>query len=488
MTMIKSATRLFAFLLLAYPATAATYYVSPLGNNSNNGLSPGTAWLTLQYASNTVVAGDSVIVMPGNYTGFYHTTSGTAAQRIVFFAQSGVLINAPNATTPDGINLEGASYVVIDGFHIYGMPRTGIRSVLNDHVIIRNNLADSCYKWGILTGFSDDILIENNECSRSVDEHGIYFSNSADNPVIRNNHSWGNNACGIHMNGDISLGGDGIISNALVENNILHDNGVNGGSAINCDGVQNSRIQNNLAYNNHASGISLYMIDGGGSSSANVVVNNTILQPSDGRWALNISDGSINNVAFNNIFYSSHTFRGSISIDAASMPGFRSNRNVVTNRMSNDGGSSNMTLAAWQAATQRDSNSVVAAPAALFVNPAADDHHLLSTSPAKDLGRANYYNIIAPLNDIEMLARPQGIYHDAGCYEYPEPTWVEESALLMASWNNISPDEKIVVFDLSGRLIYSGAMNELPAEILPCSIFIVSTADGRKVRKTFLVK
>jgi parallel beta-helix repeat protein len=485
---MKSVTRILAFLLITLQAGAATYYVSPSGNNSNNGLSAGTAWLTLQHASNTVAAGDSVIVMPGNYTGFYHTTSGTSSQRIVFFAQPGVLINAPNATTPDGINLEGASYVVIDGFHVYGMPRTGIRSVLNDHVIIRNNRADSCFKWGILTGFSDDIIIENNECSRSVDEHGIYFSNSADNPVIRNNHSWGNNSCGIHMNGDISLGGDGIISNALVENNILHDNGVAGGSAINCDGVQNSRIQNNLAWNNHASGISLYMIDAGGGSSGNVVVNNTILQPSNGRWALNISNGSINNLAFNNILYSTHAFRGSISIDAASMSGFHSNYNVVTNRMSNDGGSTVMTLAAWQTATQNDSNSVISTPTALFVNPAVNNYHLLFSSPAIDLGIASYYSVLAPAVDIEAATRPLGGYHDAGCYESPVPGDVTENTIPFLSWNKISPDEKIVVYDLSGRIIYSGIMRELPGDVLPLKVYLIRTLGRQRTLKTFFIR
>ena len=79
---------------------------------------------------------------------------------------------------------------------------------------------------------------------------------------------WGNSQNGIHMNADASLGGDGIISDALVEENVLYDNGATGGSAINCDGVQDSRIQNNLVYDHHSSGISLYMIDGGAASAA----------------------------------------------------------------------------------------------------------------------------------------------------------------------------------------------------------------------------
>ena len=88
------------------------------------------------------------------------------------------------------------------------------------------------------------------------------MSNSADRPVIRGNTSRGNRQCGIHINGDASQGGDGIISGARIENNLISDNGRGGGSGINCDGVQDSKIQNNLLYENHSSGISLYRVDG----------------------------------------------------------------------------------------------------------------------------------------------------------------------------------------------------------------------------------
>ena len=67
---------------------------------------------------------------------------------------------------------------------------------------------------------------------------------------------------------------------------MIYDNGRGGGSGINGDGVQNSVIRNNLIYNTHASGISLYRIDGGGGSSGNLVINNTVLVAGDGRWAL----------------------------------------------------------------------------------------------------------------------------------------------------------------------------------------------------------
>ena len=74
-----------------------------------------------------------------------------------------MVVNSPQpGRTPDGINLEGADYVTIEGFTVVGMPRAGIRSVLNHHVTIRNNVGDHNGRWGIFTGFSDDLLIENN--------------------------------------------------------------------------------------------------------------------------------------------------------------------------------------------------------------------------------------------------------------------------------------------------------------------------------------
>ena len=202
-----------------------TFYVATTGDD----LGPGTSanpWRTLERASNGVQAGDLVIVRAGTYAGFDLRISGTQANPIEFRAEAGVTVNTPNPVTPNhGINLEGASWVVIQGFTVTGMPRAGIRAVLNHHVTIRGNTCNANGYWGVFTGFTDDVTIENNTASNSVTEHGIYVSNSGDRPIIRHNHLFGNNANGVHMNGDISQGGDGIISGALVEGNIIHDNG-----------------------------------------------------------------------------------------------------------------------------------------------------------------------------------------------------------------------------------------------------------------------
>ena len=396
-------------------AVAADFFVDPLGSDAASG-SALAPWRTLQHAADVVGPGTRVTVRPGNFVGFYLETSGTPAAPIEFFAEPGVLINQPNATTNDGINLEGASHIIIDGFRVAGMPRAGVRSVgfaddFAEFVTVRNVEATNNGVWGIFTGHVDDLLIEDNRTSGSLDEHGIYVSNSGDRPIIQNNTIWGNHGSGIHMNGDLSQGGDGIISGALVSGNIIYDNGLIG-SGINMDGVQNSLIENNLIYDNHSSGISLYQIDAGGPAKNNVVVNNTVHIASDGRWALNVQDGSTGNKAFNNILISDHATRGAIDVCGDCRPGFVSDYNVVIPKFTSDG--TNYSLAQWRTATGNDTHSLVATAAALFVNPAAGDYHLLPTSPARDAGTAT----LAPAFDLDRTPRPIGAKFDVGAYEF----------------------------------------------------------------------
>jgi parallel beta-helix repeat protein len=422
---------LTCLLLLLYFNTSSaqtTYYVSENGSNSNNGLTPQTAFATLQYAADIVSAGDSVLVLEGNFVGFDIRENGTQNSPIVFKSiETNVVIDERNSVTTDGINIENASWIVIDGCEVKDQPRAGIRAVVSDFITIKNNYCHNNYRWGIFTGFTDDITIENNSCSFSEDEHGIYVSNSSDRPIIRNNHSFNNNGCGIHMNGDISMGGDGIISNAVVEGNILHDNGYGGGSAINMDGVQESEIFNNLIYNNHATGIAMYQIDGGDASKNNNVYNNTVIQPSDGRWCIISVNGSTGNTIYNNILINHHSFKGSIAVDAASMIGLVSDYNVLVNRLSDDDGSSNMTLSQWQSLGY-DLHSMIADPESqIFVDHANSNFHLLQNSQAVDAGT----NLVLPtvFEDLDNISRPQGSGFDIGCYEYNTITSVEQNNL-----------------------------------------------------------
>jgi parallel beta-helix repeat protein len=496
---------LMAFAIFSV-VNASTYYVSNEGNNSWNG-SQNKPWETLQYAAGQVHEGDTVRVMAGEYAGFCmgwdDEAEGTNGNPIVFKTNAGVTITSHNIHTDDGINLEGVSYIVIDGFTLTNttgnIPRAGIRSVTNTGVVIRNNTIDGMGTWGILTGFSDNILIENNRCSNSVEQHGIYFGNSGDNPIIRGNTCFGNNGCGIHINADVNMGGDGIINNALVEGNIIYNNGVDGGSGINCDGVQNSIIRNNLLYNNHASGISLYQIDGAEPAYNNKVINNTILMPEDGRWALNITDGSSGCTVFNNIFFSNHSFRGGLVIDAASLTGFTSDYNVVIDRLSPDGDATILTLEEWQSATGQDLHSYVSTPAQVFTG--SNDFHLKTGCDAIDHGTESN----APATDIEGRTRPWGEGYDIGAYEFGAPvdltTEKEENKTTIypnpiKDFIMIKSDEPITeieILDLKGNVVHHQDVDNLnevkvPVSKLGKSIYLVCVHSNNRLIVKKVVK
>jgi parallel beta-helix repeat protein len=408
-----------AFLAGPDRALAETYWVAPppAGSDAHGG-TLNEPWATLQHAASSIGPGDTVIVRAGSYAGAHLTTSGTSAQRITLRAQPGELVRivADNPVTPDGINLEGASFVTVEGFVVEGRTRAGIRAVLCEHVTLRGNRLDDNGRWGIFTGFCDDLLIEGNVASNSRDEHGIYVSNSGDRPIIRGNRIFGNHANGIHLNGDLSQGGDGVISGARIERNVIFDNGQGGGgSGINCDGVQGSILRNNLIVDTHASGISLYRIDGGGPSSGNRVLHNTVLVASDGRWALNVRDGSIGNTVRNNVLHSAHSYRGAITISVDSLAGFTSDSNAIEGRFTTDDGDSVLTLAQWRALTGQDQGSFATDLSGLFADPEADDYRPQPEGPLVDAGE----ELPDVTEDLLGIPRPVGAGPDIGAYEDP---------------------------------------------------------------------
>ena len=415
-----------AALAFSGTASASTYYVSTSGQDSNPGTA-ATPFRTIQHAADVVSAGDTIIVRPGSYAGCRIGRSGTAGAACTLQAESQgtAVINSPSPANRHSSLIEienfdaAVSYWVVDGFEVSGSPKYGVDLRNTDHVTVRNCKVHGSAVTGIFLAFSYHPLIQNNE-SYTNGEHGVYQSNSGDFPIIRGNNLHHNASAGLHMNGDRNFTpGDGIISFAVIEKNAIWENGRLGASGINCDGVSDSIISNNLLYNNHASGVSLYAIDGAEGSSRNRVYNNTIVMPSDGRWCVNIpaaAEGQSNpsgNKIENNVLYTPHAFRGSISIWGSSVPGFESDYNIVVNRFSDDGGGTNMPLSAWRS-LGFDRHSVVSTPDQLFVNGSAFDYHEKEGGPAIDAG-----TILADVtDDLDGVPRPQSGKCDIGCYEF----------------------------------------------------------------------
>jgi hypothetical protein len=421
------------------PAQAGTTYYVAMGGADGADGSTDHPWATLQHAVDSVAPGDTIVVREGEYVGCRIERSGTAGAWITLQAEAGatVQITAPGLGNAHNSNIEvetwegdgTVAYWIIQGLEVSGAPSWGIdirasESAHTHHVIVRyNRVHDNGLgtgRTGIFLAFVDDALIEFNESDHNG-EHGIYCSNSGDRPVVRGNVLHDNVGCGVHMNGDESMGGDGVISDGVVERNVIYENGVEGGAAINMDGVENTIVRNNLLYNNHAGGIAIFQENGGICSSGNRVLNNTIVMPADGRWAINIADPEcVNNVLFNNIILTHHSWRGSVTIPEAGLSGFQSDYNIVEDRFSADGDNSTITLAAWQALGY-DAHSLIATTDQLFQDEAGADYHLLPGGPAVDAG-----TVLADVTkDLDGVPRPWGPAYDIGAYEYREvASWV----------------------------------------------------------------
>lgn len=402
-------------LLMLWPLAleAGTYHVSERGKDDG----PGTAeapWKTLQHAAEAVKPGDTVVVEPGVYDGFELTTSGQPGARIRFTARPGVIVDrGPEHGSRDNINVEGASHVDIEGFEVTSAWRAGIRAAECQHVHIRRNHVHDNGRWGIFTGFCDDLVIEDNIASGARREHGIYVSNSPKRPVIRGNRIFGNRQAGIHLNGDISQGRDGMVVDALVENNLIYGNGARGGAGINCDGCTGAKFRNNILYDNHANGITLYKIDARAPSTNNAVVHNTIWMSARSRWCIRIVDGSTNNTFASNICLTDHAEHGAIDIDEPSLRGFASENNALVERFTTTDGNATLPMDGWRKKTGQDRRSIAARAADLFVDPDRRDLRLRPESPAIDRSAGK----LALSHDYFGNRRPAGKAADIGAVE-----------------------------------------------------------------------
>lgn len=411
-------------LLTATAPHAATYYVSPQGSDTNSG-SASQPWFTLQKAANSVRAGDLVLVADGTYTGMQVRADGTASAPITFRADGqNVVVNAPNSSTPDNINLEGADYVVIDGFKVENAPRVGIRAVTSVGDVIHGNTVTGSGLTGILTGFAVDVEISDNVSSGALTQHGIYVSNSStadDNPVVRGNECFDNYQNGIQFNGDCNAGGDGIISGAVIEDNIVHHNNWKGLSLIS---LQNSLIRNNIIYDNGlsagAGGIHLADQPGCGKpSSYNTVVNNTVDEPRI--TGIRMSNGSTGNTIFNNVV---------VGPDGSKL--------IVDEVGGND--------------IDASSNLETTSDTGLFVSPSTGDFRLAAQSAAVDLGAATYDGLPAPAVDAVGTQRPQGLRPDAGAFEQMTATGVSNTPAFAVDLEQNVPNpfnpSTVITFDV----------------------------------------
>jgi parallel beta-helix repeat protein len=370
------------------------------------GVGPKSDFPTLQKAADAAQPGDTVVLEPGLHGGFRTMRNGTKNAPITFRGEPGAIIHVNGNSPPDHVAVRH-DWIVVTGFTVRHAQRAGISVIEASDVVVSNNVVGPNGVWAIFTGFAPRVRIENNKAFGSAKQHGIYVSNSrepADRPIVRGNECYANAASGIQLNGDCRMEGDGILHEALIENNVLHDND---SKALSLISIEDCLIQNNLIFRNGrrdgAAGIHLTDEPGCGKPSRrNLVVNNTIVES---RMAgIRLSDQAQDNILFNNL--------------------------MVGRGITDEVGLNQIDAA---------SNHVAKEPRDVFAQPENGDYRLRPLLPLP-AGASNYAGRTAPKQDLSGMRRdelrPAIGACDTQCEELPLPGKFDAAA--EAAWNPAS--------------------------------------------------
>jgi hypothetical protein len=252
----------------------AIYYVSTLGNDSNNG-GPATPWLTVQKALNSALSGDNVTIVGGTYSSpsLVFARSGVSGAPITFQTSGQVNIKITD-TNYIGVSTNGQSYLNIIGWNItgannyYGIDVYGGNHILLQNITVTNTKAsgiysenwvtyltiDTCTLYGTNTAASEEMMsitqtsyFEIKNCilhdPASTQRINIDVKVACTNGTVHNNISYNSGSNGIYVDARGSCHDINIYCNLVF--NCKNDTGI----AVN-DENGNSAISHIHIYNN----------------------------------------------------------------------------------------------------------------------------------------------------------------------------------------------------------------------------------------------
>ncbi|MFH1429500.1 MAG: carboxypeptidase regulatory-like domain-containing protein [Candidatus Margulisiibacteriota bacterium] len=196
----------FVVLLSSKLVSATNYYVSTTGKDSNTGISEAQAWRTIQYAANSVSAGDTVQVSSGTYNEQVAISrSGTAGNPIAFLGEGMPTITWTGSWYGDcPVEITG-SYITITGFNI----------IAYDTVYDGSKVAGIFVKWD---SGAKNLNISNNYI-RTQSGPGILLMDDAGSySVINNNEIHTGHQTGIWMDRVFSV----PITHLSITNNTIY--------------------------------------------------------------------------------------------------------------------------------------------------------------------------------------------------------------------------------------------------------------------------
>ncbi len=331
-------------------------------------------------------AGDTLILSPGIYREQI-TLSGLHGMHdrpIRIVGEAGAIIEPRGR---DGILFFGdtaSAYVIVEGLTIRKAKRAGIIVNGSHNITIRNCNIGNNGQWGVQTIMSIAVTVEDCTLFGSEKEHGVYFS-TTDRPVVRRCRIYDNAACGVHFNGDKSEGGDGLISEGVVQQNVIYNNGRIGGAGINMDSAEKMLVTDNVLYGNLSGGITAFTQDGLKSGDGNRIINNVVyFAPGKGRFGVQVIGSVKRATVIKNVLVCG---KGpALHVDGDTMAGLTADRNLYYVHgkdkpiMVDEG---RVTLPAWQRRSGVDTASLSADP--LFVDPDNNDLELREDSPVRVL-------------------------------------------------------------------------------------------------------
>jgi hypothetical protein len=414
-------------------ASAASYYVSPSGRDTDPG-SFTQPWKTVGHAAATAVAGDTVYLRAGTYVErLAPTNSGNIGAPISFVAYQGEkpVIDGNGNTVL--VRLSGQSYITVAGLTLQNseaLSQPGVNINGGHHIVIRDNdishtggpgiwaeniLAHDAYVEG-----DEDLIVEGNHINDTnlLGLNEALSLQRAHNFVVRNNtvgltykegidckvgSSYGRVYGNTISRGDSKYNGVGIYIDAYLETTPARDievfgnvvDGRNYGIAI--AGEEGGAVENLKIYNNVIRNVPY---DG-------IILTSWASSTSQGRLRRNIS-------IVNNTLHACHV---GIQVDDDTV---RENV-IVRNNIVSGCTSSQMRMPSdvvvdhnvVHGTTQvQGTEAVLDDP--LFVDGENGNYHLQATSPARDKGSADG----APAVDFDGTPRPQGAGIDMGAFEY----------------------------------------------------------------------
>jgi hypothetical protein len=276
------------FTLLAAPAWATTYYLAPAsggGNDSNNGTSASTPWLTPNHPVNcgdVIIAAASTAYVSGNFNQTSWGAVTCPAGNNVAWLQCATFDACKITATSNSGMWVASSYWGVQGWEVStsGTPEgpcffasaNSNSGPSVSHIIFANDIANGCMDGGFATAaqgaYGPDYLVivgdaiynaaaGSSECFSGVDIGGLVNADTqpGTHVYIAGNYIW-NNQEPVSCGGGAPTDGAGIILDSLDGNSY----------------TQQVAIENNISFLNGSSGVKIVAT----TEAAINIVSNTI--------------------------------------------------------------------------------------------------------------------------------------------------------------------------------------------------------------------